>query len=183
VLAAATALLALVLAFVVAPAVGRGEFVPRTDRSLARATGPFDLTIADLERVAAGPVPVTTTDPSGAPVRQIAGPAATPSATVSFWAPVLIVLFVGAYVEAVLGPVRRRRRPLRRADVARMTALGAVSGLALTLASWNVTEALVPLGLVAVVVALCATAGGCTAAFVGARAARRSPGRRRPDGS
>jgi molecular chaperone DnaK len=83
-----------------------------------------------------------------------------------------LLLFVAAYGEAILRPVRRRRR-LRVADSVALTLLGAATGAALVLAAWAIGDRLLrPVGVVLVIGAL-AFAGGCVGRAVAPRG--RSP--------
>jgi molecular chaperone DnaK len=126
------------------------------------------LDLRALDRFVGGPVAVDASFGSSASeVRFVVTPADRMS-TATFWAPVGIALFVVAYVESVLRPVRRRRR-VRTTDVAALAALGAVCGVGLAVASWAMAGNLMPVGLAVVLVAVGAGAGAAGAAFVRAR--------------
>jgi hypothetical protein len=139
--------------------------------------GAAGLDLRALDRFVGGPLPVDVAF-AGTPseVRFVVAPTdRVPTAT--FWAPVGLVLFVIAYVESVLRPVRRRRR-VRRTDVAALTALGAVCGAGLAASSWAMAGNLMPVSLALAVVAIGAGAGGAAAVLVRATVERGRPARR-----
>jgi hypothetical protein len=105
-----------------------------------------DLDLRGLDRFVGGPVPVDVTFGSTASqVRFVVAPADRMSSA-TFWAPVGLALFVVAYVESVLRPVRRRGR-VRTADVAALVALGALCGAGLAAASWAMAGNVMPVWL------------------------------------
>ncbi len=129
------------------------------------------LDLRALDRFVGGPVPVDVTFGSTASqVRFVVAPADR-MASATFWAPVGLALFVVAYVESVLRPVRRRRR-VRTADVAALVALGALCGAGLAAASWAMAGNLMPVWLALALVAVGAGAGAAGAAFVRAATTR-----------
>jgi len=83
---------------------------------------------------------------------------------------VALVLFVAAYVEAIIRPLRRRRR-VRASDVIALTLLGGAAGTALILASWTIGQRLLVPATAAIIVATMGAAGTCVAFTAGARPA------------
>jgi actin-like ATPase involved in cell morphogenesis len=114
--------------------------IPLADAPLV-AGGAGVLDLRPFDRFLGGPIPVEATVGDAPQVRFVVDPPAFPAA--SFWVPVGVALFVLAYVESLLRPVRRRRR-VRLADVAGLTALGAIGGAGLALASWAMAGNVVP---------------------------------------
>ena len=145
--------------------------IPLADGTLAAgAAGVLDL--RPVDRFLGGPIPVTATVADAPEVHFVVDPPRLPAA--SFWLPVGIALFVIAYVESLLRPVRRRRR-VRRTDAAAFTALGAISGAGLTMASWAMAGNVVPTWLAVAIVVVGAGVGAAGAALLRATV-RRKPG-------
>jgi molecular chaperone DnaK len=85
---------------------------------------------------------------------------------------VALLLFVAAYAEAIIRPLRRRRQA-RTSDLVSLSLLGAAAGVAFVLASWTIGQRLLlPVAAVLIVLAMGA-AGTCVALAAGGAARNR----------
>jgi len=144
--------------------------IPIADATVA-AGGAGVLDLRPVDRFLGGPIPVTATVADAPDVHFVLDPPRLPAA--SFWVPLGIALFVIAYVESLLRPVRRRRR-VRRTDAAAFTALGAISGAGLAVASWAMAGNVVPTWLAVAIVVVGAGIGAAGAALLRAAVHRRT---------
>lgn len=117
------------------------------------------------ELLVAGPVEVTVRKNDTTTFQVVANPDRGFIKTIPAWLLIVVVLFVIAYAESVLRPVRRRGRA-RASAVLAMATLGAILGVAVIFASWMIGDRLLPDGVVsslraALAVLACSFAAVC----------------------
>ena len=166
------------------PVTEEVQEVPATDQSqeVPAAKKEAQIVLDGWSFWAAGPVRLRLLAGTEVDGELVLIPEPADAVVVRWVTPLVLGLFVLAYVEAILRPLRRRR-VARGVDIAGLCGVGAVAGIAIVLVSWAIVGNDVTLPALLTTVVACAAAGGVLPLLVAAVSARRRPVRRGRDGT